>query len=563
MTALAPDRAALLIGVFASQYGGNRAVCEDLADKLEEKGWGIVRASGRRTALARFIETLRVVLLEPSRYDVANIDVFSGRAFIWAICACEALRVVGKPYGVTLHGGGLPRFSRRFGAPLKRMLSGAAYVVTPSPYLQNEFALWGRDIELIPNALSLDAYPHRQRGPLRPELVWVRAFHEIYRPWLVPAIVARVAERVPSVRVRMIGPDKGDGSLDRTVREIARLGVQQLVSVEGAVDKADIPRILSGADVFLNTSAVDNAPVTVSEAMACGLCVVSSRVGGLPDLVEHGVNGLLVAAGADEFAEAIVRLLLEPALAGQISRAARAKVKSQDWPSVLPRWERVLTSARGPDRRCLMPAIGSDSEPHSTWNLRLADVPAIVRVHCNSFPESKLTLLGRRAVAAYYEWLLTGPHDCLAIGVGERAELRGFLMGGYFRGAASGFVKRKWPLLAMCALRRPTILWDREVVVRGSGIARILLYRAAPAPSSVPATWGVLSMAVDPSARGRGYGAKLLRLAEERAFAAGAALMQLTVRPDNVAAATLYEKQGWRREPPPPAWNGRMVKRLR
>ena len=70
-------------------------------------------------------------------------------------------------------------------------------------------------------------------------------------------------------------------------------------------------------------------------------------------------------------------------------------------------------------------------------------------------------------------------------------------------------------------------------------------------------------MAVDPSARGRGYGAKLLRLAEERAFAAGAALMQLTVRPDNVAAATLYEKQGWRREPPPPAWNGRMVKRLR
>jgi len=144
----------------------------------------------------------------------------------------------------------------------------------------------------------------------------------------------------------MNGADKKDGSLEETRQAAETLGVAGRVTLPGPVDKRLVPETLAGADIFLNTSRVDNAPVSVVEAMACGLCIVSTNVGGIPHLAEHEEEALLVPPGdAEAMAGAVARLLREPALASRLSRAARAKAEQFDWSAALPAWEGLLEAA--------------------------------------------------------------------------------------------------------------------------------------------------------------------------------------------------------------------------
>jgi glycosyltransferase involved in cell wall biosynthesis len=104
-----------------------------------------------------------------------------------------------------------------------------------------------------------------------------------------------------------------------------------------------VPGHLGQADILLNTTNFDNTPVSILEAMACGLPVVSTNVGGISHLLEDGSTALLVPpANAEEMANAVTRLLREPDLAVSLARNGRRQVEVFDWKFVVPRWERLL-----------------------------------------------------------------------------------------------------------------------------------------------------------------------------------------------------------------------------
>src|SRR5262249_28011321 len=141
----------------------------------------------------------------------------------------------------------------------------------------------------------------------------------------------------------MVGPDRHDGSKRRTDRLIEELGCTQRVTLPGRASKAMVPGWLAGNDIFLNTAEIDNTPVSVLEAMACGLCIVSTDVGGIPHLRQHERDALLVPRGdVGAMAQAVRRLMTDSALATQTSTAARRKAEQFDWSVVLPQWEHLL-----------------------------------------------------------------------------------------------------------------------------------------------------------------------------------------------------------------------------
>jgi glycosyltransferase involved in cell wall biosynthesis len=111
--------------------------------------------------------------------------------------------------------------------------------------------------------------------------------------------------------------------------------------------------VFAESDIFLNTTNVDNTPVTVVEALASGLCVVTTSVGGIPYLVEDERDALLVAADDPRaMGDAVRRLLRAPTLAEQLSTQGRQNALARDWSLLLPRWERLLRSVangRTPD----------------------------------------------------------------------------------------------------------------------------------------------------------------------------------------------------------------------
>jgi glycosyltransferase involved in cell wall biosynthesis len=338
----------LMIGNFLSSSASIRFVCEDLAERFEREGWNVIAASSRAWRPGRLADMLATAWCRRREYAAAQIDVYSGPAFFWAESAAGLLKAIGKPHVLTLHGGNLPDFARRFPRRVRRLLSGADAVTSPSPYLARALSGFRPDIRVVPNPLDLCRYPFRPRARLRPRLVWLRAFHRIYRPEIAPAVLAAVLRRHPDAELTMIGPDKGDGSLEETRKAAVRAGVAARVTFAGPARKAEIPVRLARADVFVNTTDVDNTPVSLLEAMACGLCVVTTDAGGIPDLVADRRDAMVVPRGDPAaLGNAVCEVLEDPALAAALSRRARARAEACDSDRVFALWRDVFSGAAG------------------------------------------------------------------------------------------------------------------------------------------------------------------------------------------------------------------------
>ena len=340
----------LVIGNFLSAQG-TYGVCEALAERLTEAGHVVLRSSSKSHAAGRVVDMLRTAWRERRSYDVAQVDVFSGRAFLQAEAVCATLRLVNKPYVLTLHGGNLPVFARQWPRRVRNLLHSAAAVTVPSRYLLEQMRQYYDDLRLLPNPLDLGAYFFKLRSVARPRLIWLRAFHELYNPWLALRVVASLVTDFPDIQLTMIGPDKGDGTLQHAQRVARELGLDDRVTLSGPIPKAEVAASLNEGDVFLNTTSVDNVPISVLEAMASGLCIVSTNAGGIPYLLEHERDALLVPPnGMEKMAAAVRRILTDPSVAARLSEAARKKAEQYDWSSILPEWESLLASESRPDQ---------------------------------------------------------------------------------------------------------------------------------------------------------------------------------------------------------------------
>lgn len=336
-------KAIFLAGIFSSSRS-NPTPSDDLALQLSKAGWQVISSSRVRNRILRLLDMIMTAFRNKDKYSVAHISVFSGLAFIWAETIAWVLTRLGKPYVLTLHGGALPEFSKKSPNRVFRLLQSARGVTAPSGYLMERMKKYRADIQLLPNPLELSRYSFHLRPAARPRLIWLRAFHTVYNPELAVRVLANLVPEYPDIHLTMVGPDKKDGSLERTKALAKELDVERCISLNGGVPKPEVPSILNQADIFINTTNIDNTPVSVLEAMACGLCVVSTNVGGIPYLLEDAKDALLVPpAGAQAMAEAVRKILKEPPLAENLSRNARHKAEQLDWLKILPQWEKLFT----------------------------------------------------------------------------------------------------------------------------------------------------------------------------------------------------------------------------
>ncbi len=336
----------LIVGPFLAKSPGIHFVCVDIAQGLSDRGWSVTTTSDVTNRSIRAADMLATTWVKRLGYEVAYLDVFAGSAFLWAEAVGASLKALRCPFVITLRSGTFPALAERRPSRVRRLLESAAVVTSPSPFLKEHFISWRPDIRLIPNGLYLSQYPYREIAEAKPRLVWVRAYERRYNPFLALEVIKRLTHEFPDIELLMVGPDTGDWSAEQTREEAHRLGVEGRVCVTGAVSNREVPSVLQQGDIFLNTTNVDNAPKTVIEAMACGLCVVSTDAGGVPYLVTDEQDALLVPrADPEAMVAAIRRILVEPHTAAKLSRNARLRAEAHDWDRVFPEWEKLLIEA--------------------------------------------------------------------------------------------------------------------------------------------------------------------------------------------------------------------------
>ena len=187
-----------------------------------------------------------------------------------------------------------------------------------------------RSIAVIPNFLDCGVFQRTDARELRRRfsrdessrvVIHVSNFRPVKRIDAVVAIFARICRQVPA-RLLLVGDGPELGTVYRVSRE---LGVSDRIDAVGA-QEAIIP-LLSAADVFLLPSSQESFGLAALEAMACEVPVVASRVGGLPEVIEHGVSGFLHAPDdIDAMACSAVSVLTDATLHERVATAARDRV---------------------------------------------------------------------------------------------------------------------------------------------------------------------------------------------------------------------------------------------
>jgi L-malate glycosyltransferase len=210
-----------------------------------------------------------------------------------------------------------------------------------------------RDIMVIPNFLDCGIHRRQNVGDLRrrftaddPDaklVIHVSNFRPVKRIDAVMAVFDRIRARVPA-RLLLVGDGPELNAAFRLARE---LGISQLVHSLGAQE--EVVPLLSIADLFLLPSAQESFGLAALEAMACEVPVIASRVGGLPEVIDHGVTGFLHPPEAlDEMAESGVMMLSDPVKHRAIAQAACARVRDDFCAEkIVPMYEASYQSVLG------------------------------------------------------------------------------------------------------------------------------------------------------------------------------------------------------------------------
>jgi glycosyltransferase involved in cell wall biosynthesis len=326
---------------------------EILCDKFKHEGYAVISASASPKRYIRLLDILTTIVRRRHNTDILVVEVYGGPSFVVEDIASWLGRRFDHRIVMHLHGGAMKEFMARFPNWARRVLNRADVLVTPSKFLASAVIPHGFKAHVIPNVIEISAYPYRHRQAVKPHLFWMRSFHPIYNPRMAIRVLARLRATLPEATLVMAGQDKG---LETEVRRLAaRFGLNGAVRFPGFLDLA--AKITEGnvADIFVNTSHVDNMPVALLEAGAMGLPVVSTAVGGVPAFLTDGETGLLVPDDNDEaMLNAIHRLLTTPDLAALLSVNGRRLAERTSWEQAGSQWERLFTAVMADSNQSTM-----------------------------------------------------------------------------------------------------------------------------------------------------------------------------------------------------------------
>lgn len=303
-------------------------------------------------------------LLRLRHTDVAHVFSASYWSFLLSpVPAVLAARAFGKRVVLNYHSGEADDHLAHWGRRVHPFLRRVDAIVVPSVYLKQVFESHGYAARVVRNIIDLSAFRYRRRQPLRPRLLSCRNLEPHYRVQDVLEAFALVKRRYPEATLQVAGYGSQATELKGWTTARAMDGVEFL----GRVEPEGIADLYDRADIFLNASEIDNQPISILEAFAAGLAVVSTPTGDIPHMLDQGRLGVLVPHQSPAaLADAVCGLLEAPERTARMTAAARDEVRRYTWREVRRPWLAVYEARdEGADREQTRsdPGGGQDETP--------------------------------------------------------------------------------------------------------------------------------------------------------------------------------------------------------
>lgn len=275
------------------------------------------------------------LLARVRKYDV--IHIFSASYFSFVLAPTPAL-LIAKLYGkrsvLNYHSGEAEDHLTRWPSAVST-LRLADELAVPSEYLVRVLARFGLRARAICNTIETEKFRFRERRSLGLRFLANRNLESHYGVDCVLRAFAIIQQHFPEARLTVAG----DGHQRRALEQLAGHLKLRNIEFKGQVDHDQVFAVYDSADIYLNGSLIDNQPLSLLEAFACGLPVVTTNAGGIPDIVSHERTGLLVSCGDYEvMAAAAIRLLNDGELSARLVRAAQEECGKYSWEAVREQW---------------------------------------------------------------------------------------------------------------------------------------------------------------------------------------------------------------------------------
>lgn len=331
----------LFIGNFLSKKRGTVNPTEQIITKLGKEHFSINKSSSFENKILRFIDIVLHAAFK--KYLKMHVDVFSGNAFIFTLASVIIASIRKKPFILTLHGGKLPEYYNGHKVLVNIAFKKASLIQSPSLFLKNFFEHQGYQVSYLPNPIALELFPYKRDQVKQYSLLWVRAFTSIYNPEVPVRVLCKLVQIFPEATLTMVGPDKGE--LVKVKKLTQELNLSDKVTFTGPIPNNLLYSYYQTHQVYLNTTSYESFGVAVVEAAACGIPIVSNKVGEIPFIWTDQENILLVEENnVDQYLEKIIRLFKDIDKVQEISENARKKAEEFDWKKINSHWDNLFSS---------------------------------------------------------------------------------------------------------------------------------------------------------------------------------------------------------------------------
>lgn len=238
---------------------------------------------------------------------------------------------------VNYRGGEAEIFFQKSFSWVKPSLDITDAIIVPSGFLEAIFAQRGYTARIVPNIIDLSRFSARsveqgQGSGDFPHIVVTRNLEAIYDNATAIRAFALVKKNCPNARLTVAGAGPEKPMLENLVTE---LGLRDCVQFAGRIDNDAIAALYQRADMMINASLVDNMPISILEALASGVPVVSTDAGGIPYLVENGKTALLVPKkDSQKMANAVLQILNDQTLIRSLRKQGLQSVQKFTWPVI-------------------------------------------------------------------------------------------------------------------------------------------------------------------------------------------------------------------------------------
>ncbi len=271
-----------------------------------------------------------------------TLHLFSASYWSFLLAPTPALligRLLGKRVLLNYHSGEADDHLSKWGWHAKPLLRLADAIVVPTDYLVEVFHRHGLSATPIANHIDVASMTVRKRTSMLPRFFSNRNFESHYNVAAVIDAFAIVQAQLPDAELVITG----GGSLRSALEAQVEMRGVEHVCFTGPVPPSEMAALYAQADVYVNGSLIDNMPLSLLEAYAAGVPVVTSDAGGIPWIAVDGETARVVAAGsADALADAMLDVVMSPEAAWLRAARAREFVASRyAWEAVSALWVHV------------------------------------------------------------------------------------------------------------------------------------------------------------------------------------------------------------------------------